>query len=224
MRRLMAVLAALAVWMLAGPATAQSVEPTVRARELAARYVQMMDLPRMVMEQQAAEQAIMTEFMSALAGMANKGPDEPVTPIETFQPDQDLSAMAPYFAIMEEVMIEAVAQTYPEAELEAMVAFHETDIGRSILGRETAFTATAGRLMVARMEDIYASFGMDIQDLMGGQQPVPSTAPTRSMTPMQPSTTWPPQSDEMIQIITAEQWEAEQAAAAAAANADAQDD
>jgi hypothetical protein len=198
----------------ASPAAAQSVEEgSSRARSLAERYVAVVDVPRMLAEQQALQNSMTADYFSALTGLATKGDTEQMAPIDSFQPDVDMEAIAPMAALVEEVTIEALIETYSEAELEALVGFYETDLGRSILARETVLTATISRLALDRLDEFMAASGMDVEAWRGGMMVQDDGAlPTRSMESVSPNAYGMSLNDIMIQGAA----EADAAAAAMA--------
>jgi hypothetical protein len=171
------------------PATAQEVlNPSPRAQELAARYVEIFDLRRMMVEQYTGAADLSDEMMVGMEalGVPLKGDDEAMTSMPTFMPDGSLDEMEPMLALMESVMVQAVAETYPEAELEALVAFYDTEVGRTIMGRQGALQLRMTGLLFERMPEMLAAMGVDadaygaLYGLGGGYTDAPA-APTRQM-------------------------------------------
>lgn len=156
----------------AAPAAAQEVlNPSPRAQDLAARYVELFNLRDMMLQQLTGAEGLSDEMMSGMEalGVPMKG-DEATSAMPTFVPEGSLEGMEPMIALMESVMVQAVAETYPEAELEAMVAFYDTETGRSIMSRQGALQLRMTGLMFERMPEMMAAMGVDTEafgDLYG---------------------------------------------------------
>ena len=122
MSRLFAVVFA-ACALLAGPALAQS-QPTARQIELSRRYVQLAQGEQM---EDALRQMMATDPATDLS-------DIPAEDRE-FLLDLTSEILADLMPKMMEAMVPAYARTFTEEELEALVAFYDTEMGRSIIDK-----------------------------------------------------------------------------------------
>lgn len=219
--RTLAILAISLTLLGAGPAVAQEVlDPSPRAEELAARYVELFNLRDMMLQQLAGSQGLSDEMMTGFEalGMPMKG-DEAASAMPTFVPEGSLEGMEPMIALMESVMVRAVAETYPEAELEALVSFYDTEMGRSIMNRQADLQLRMTGLMYERMPEMLAAMGVDTEALAGlyglgaGEAQVVGP-PTRQMqtgsTPAQGMTLNDIMQygsyEEPVMIVTEDQW------------------
>jgi hypothetical protein len=139
--RLFAVLFA-AVLMVGGPALAQDA-PSARQLELSRRYVQ-------VMQSDQLEQVIRTMLMS------DPGMDADGMPAEDRQFLIDLAAelVTDLMPTMMEQLIPVYAEVFTEAELEALVAFYDTDMGRSIARKTVESLPEVNAAMMTVMPQI----------------------------------------------------------------------
>ncbi|HEY1224813.1 MAG TPA: DUF2059 domain-containing protein [Brevundimonas sp.] len=122
MHRLFAVVFA-ACALLAAPALAQS-EPSARQIELSRRYVQLAQGDQI---ESALRQMMATDPSNDLS-------DLPAEDRE-FLLDLTSEILADLMPKMMEAMVPAYAATFTEAELEALVAFYDTEMGRSIIDK-----------------------------------------------------------------------------------------
>lgn len=221
--RTLAILAMGLTLLGAGSAAAQEVlDPSPRAEELAARYVELFNLRAMMLQQLTDAEDLSDEMMSGMEalGVPIKG-DEAATTMPTFVPDGSLDSMEPMIALMESVMVQAVAETYPEAELEALVAFYDTEVGRSIMDRQGALQLRMTGLMFERMPEMMAAMGVDTEalgdlyGLGGGGQVEVIGPPTRQMQPNSSSAqgmslndimTYGALEDDLLMVVTEDQW------------------
>lgn len=221
--RTLAILATGLALLIAGPVAAQVVlDPSPRAEELAARYVELFNLRGMMLQQMTGAEDLSDEMMSGMEalGVPIKG-DEATSTMPSFVPEGSLESMEPMITLMESVMVQAVAETYPEAELEALVAFYDTDVGRSIMDRQGALQLRMTGLMFERMPEMMAAMGMDTEAfgdlyaLGAGGQAEFAGPPTRQMQPNSSSAQGMTLNDimrygafenEPVMVITEEQW------------------
>lgn len=221
--RTLAILATGLALLGAGPAAAQEVlDPSPRAEELAARYVELFNLRAMMLQQLTGGEDLSDEMMIGMEalGVPIKG-EEATTTMPSFVPEGSLESMEPMITLMESVMVQAVAETYPEAELEVLVAFYDTEVGRSIMDRQGALQLRMTGLMFERMPEMMAAMGMDTEafgDLYGlgaGGQAEFAGPPTRQMQPNSSSArgmtlndimTYGAFENDPVMVITEEQW------------------
>lgn len=190
MRSIALILAAV-LSLFAGPVLAQeTVQPTERARELAARYIELLNIEEMMQGQMAGMTDMTEDWSTALGvGTDTKGPRGPSAQMETFTPDTAMEGMGQYLEMIEGVMIEASARTYTEAELEALVAFYESDLGRSVAGKQDDFSLAMMAVMLERLPEMMESLGLggileDEDPLIPGDSWTDPTHPLlRLMTP-----------------------------------------
>lgn len=222
--RAFAIIAAGIVLLAGAPVAAQNIpEPSPRARELAARYVEIFNLRALMVEQYSGAADLSDEMATGMEalGVPMKGDNEAMTSMPTFVPEGSLEAMEPMIALIEDVMVQAVAETYPEAELEALVAFYDTEVGRSIMGRQGALQLRMTGLIYERMPEMMAAMGMDTEAfgdlyaLGAGGQAEFAGPPTRQMQPNSSSAQGMTLNDimrygafenEPVMVITDEQW------------------
>lgn len=161
MRAFLIILAAVA-GLSASPALAQEAEPTERARELARQYVEILNLQGMMQEQMAGTVDMADEWAEALVP-TGPGAPKPDTSADmpVLVPEESFSAMVPMLELMEEVMVEAHAQVFTEAELEALVGFYSNDLGRSIAGKQSELSLRMTSLMMERMPELLGAMGLD---------------------------------------------------------------
>lgn len=221
--RTLAILATGLALLSAGPVAAQEVlDPSPRAEELAARYVELFNLRGMMLQQMTGAEDLSDEMMSGMEalGVPIKG-DEATSTMPSFVPEGSLESLEPMITLMESVMVQAVAETYPEAELEALVAFYDTDVGRSIMDRQGALQLRMTGLMFERMPEMMSAMGMDTEAfgdlyaLGAGGQAEFAGPPTRQMQPNSSSAQGMTLNDimrygafenEPVMVITEEQW------------------
>lgn len=161
--RLFAIVVAGLAMLCANTAAAQVIaDPSPRARELAARYVELADLRGTMLAQMQGASGLEDEMAAGFAalGMPVKG-DAGAGVMPSFVPEGSMDGMEPMIAFVEEVLVQAISETYSEPELEALVAFYETEIGRSILGRQAELETRMTGLMFERMPEMLAAMGID---------------------------------------------------------------
>lgn len=160
--RLIAVVAAGLALFSANAASAQDTpEPSPRARELAQRYVELSDLRGMMLAQMQGATGLQDDMIVGMEALGVPVKGDLATEMPAFVPESSMEGMEPMIVFIEDILVQAIAETYPEGELEAMVAFYETDIGRSILSRQAALENRMTGLMFQRMPEMFEAMGMD---------------------------------------------------------------
>ncbi len=122
MQRLFAVVFA-ACALLAAPALAQG-QPSARQMELSRRYVQLAQGDQI---ESVLRQMMAADTSSDLEGLPAEDRE--------FLLDVTSEILADLMPKMMEAMAPAYAETFTEAELEALVAFYDTEMGRSIINK-----------------------------------------------------------------------------------------
>lgn len=168
--------------LLAAPAFAQSA-PTPRQLELSRQYVALMQGDQM--------EALIRELMATDPTM-----DLSDVPAEDREFLLDLTAqlvsdLMP--RIMEE-MVPVYAAVFTEAELEALVGFYGTEMGRSIVAKSMEVMPEVNLAMAALIPDLFekmanrlcAHYGCDAREALAemyagaGMAPPPGSAPARA--------------------------------------------
>ncbi len=185
--RLVAILAAGLALFWANGAMAQTGEdPSPRARELAARYVELADLRGMMLAQMQGMTGLQDEMMTGFEALGVPVKSDAAGEIPTFVPDGSLDGMEPMIVFIEDILVQAIAETYPEPELVALVGFYETEVGRSILRRQATLETRMTGLMYERMPEMLAAMGIDPSAAAamygsGGEDFLESATPSRQM-------------------------------------------
>lgn len=160
--RLVAILAAgLALCWGNGAQAQTGEEPSPRARELAARYVELADLRGMMLAQMEGMTGLQDEMMTGFEALGMPVKGDAAGEMPTFVPDGSLDGMEPMIVFIEDILVQAIAETYPEPELVALVGFYETEVGRSILRRQATLETRMTGLMYERMPEMLAAMGID---------------------------------------------------------------
>lgn len=181
MHRLFAVVFA-ACAMLAAPALAQS-QPSTRQVELSRRYVQLAQGEQM---EDALRQMMATDPTTDLS-------DVPAEDRE-FLLDMTSEILADLMPKMMEAMVPAYAAAFTEEELEALIAFYDTEMGRSIIEKNfqimpevnTAVAAIIPELFQKMASRMCARYGCDPREALaemyagaGMAPPAGTSAPTQ---------------------------------------------
>lgn len=188
--RKLAILAVGLVLASAGMARAQEADPSPRARELAARYVELSDLRGMMLAQLQQGAQLEDDMMLGIEALGVPIKDDAAMTMPQFIPEGTMEGMEPMISLIEDILTQAIVETYPEPELEALVAFYETEVGRSILGRQAALETRMTGLMYQRMPEFLQAMGIDAAQAWGGGVAPDYDAtvgPTRQMQTHSPS-------------------------------------
>ncbi|PVM86525.1 hypothetical protein DDF67_16250 [Caulobacter endophyticus] len=150
MKRIVAAVAAFSIVLgAAGPSAASS----PRARELAHRYVSAMDMKKNFAPMLDNLMAGMLQQQMASA----KGDDEAKALVgkavrEAFNESVEAGMLDRMMAAMEP----AIAESFSEDELQAMVDFYESPTGRSIIAKMPSFGVKSSAAVVAIMPEMQA--------------------------------------------------------------------
>lgn len=142
MSRLFAVVFA-ACALLAAPALAQS-QPSERQIELSRRYIQLAQGEQM---EDALRQMMATDPTTDLS-------DVPAEDRE-FLLDMTAEILADLMPKMMEAMVPAYAGTFTEQELEALIAFYDTEMGRTIIEKNFEIMPEINTAVAAIIPDLF---------------------------------------------------------------------
>ena len=181
--RVVAVVSLVLALFVAVPAQAQERdEPSARARSLATEYVELLNLERLIQElyvgmSEAAPEweRLQREIMGTTKGNA------PTTPMPTFTQELDMEVLRPFLEIIEGILIETHARTYSEAQLSALIQFHESRRGSEILAQRDDFVINLMTVALESMPGIREQLGFEEPDDDLTIYPVEPDLPTRRM-------------------------------------------
>lgn len=202
----------------ASPALAQTAEPSERARELAAEYVEMLNLERLVEELYLGMGEAVPEWERLQREVLGTGKNDVATSeMPTFTPDMDMEVLRPYLDIIEGLLTETHARSYSEEQLEAMIRFHSSEAGSEVLAQRDNFIINLMTVMIEQMPQIREQLGFPEEEGLPFTEVAPMGPPTRQMQSQSYSTYGMSLSD--IMAMSAADLEADAAAAAAEAAA-----
>ncbi|KSB91641.1 hypothetical protein AS593_18460 [Caulobacter vibrioides] len=154
--------AAAAAFVLAfGVSGAASAEPSPRARELAHRYIAVLDMKKSVAPMMDNMLASLTE--QELAG-TNLTPEQRTVAAKAIRDAFNQSVEAGMFDRMMVELEPLLAETFTEEELEATIAFYESGPGRSMLAKMPMFGQRWGEAMVKFVPELQADLQRRIRE------------------------------------------------------------
>ncbi len=181
--RVLAVVSLVLAVFVAVPAQAQDGdEPSARARSLATEYVELLNLERLIQElyvgmSEAAPEweRLQREVMGTTKGQTS------TSPMPTFTQELDMEILRPFLEIIEGILIETHARTYSEAQLSALIRFHESRRGSEILAQRDDFVINLMTVTLESMPGIREQLGFEEPEDDLTIYPVEPDQPTRRM-------------------------------------------
>lgn len=165
------------------PAQAQSrTEPSTRARELATEYVEVLNLERLVQDLYAGMSDAVPEWERLQREIVGTTKGETITsPMPTFNQELDMEVLRPFLEIIEGLLIETHARTYSEAQLAALIRFHESRGGAEILAQRDDFVVNLMTVILESLPDISEQLGFPEAADDTTVYPIEPDLPTRRM-------------------------------------------
>lgn len=164
---------ALALGLAASPVFAQDgPEASERSRELAREYIEIIDLERFVLQlyEGTLEQAdTWAELLGTEQGPGDPKPSSAAARMPTFVPEGQMEQLRPYLDMIEDLLVEAHARAFSEAELEAMLALYRTETGRAIAARQDDLVLAIITVAMERADQFQELINQDLAALEGDE-------------------------------------------------------